>query len=201
MVENAMNVVRFAVLLIVGGLLAGCAFGERQAKLGYPPESNGGAMASAQAASAGRGAVYIGKFEDVRAEKRVIGHVRNGFGMKTAEVVPLRDVPGWVREALAHELSAAGYEVMEGAPSDDAATISGDIVRVYCDAYFTYDGEVMLRIETAKAGQSLLKKTYTGTGSAGMNWGATGDSYSESLSLALRSALGQFIAELDLSAQ
>lgn len=196
-----MNAIRIAVLLICGSLVAGCAFGERQARLGYPPVAGDGTMASAQAApvvSSGRGIVKIGTFQDIRSQKKVVGHVRNGFGMKTAEVVPQRDVTEWVREALAYELKAAGYNVVEVASSMDAPTISGAIVRVYCDAYFTYDGEVTLSIETEKAGQRLAKNAYTGSGSAGMNWGATGDSYSESLSLALQMALRQFIAEFDL---
>lgn len=190
---------RIAALLIAGSLAAGCAFGERQASLAYPPAANDAAISSAEAAPAPapRGVVYIGDFGDVRSAKMVVGHVRNGFGMKTAEVVAQRDVPGWVREALAHELEASGYQVMDGVAPEDGATISGDIVRVYCDAYFTYDGEVTLRIQTVKAGQSLVQNAYTGTGSAGMNWAATGDSYSQSLSVALQSALRQFIIDLD----
>ena len=187
---------RLTVLLIAGSLATGCAFGERQATLGYPPEPDATLVSSAEAAPASRGIVYIGNFSDIRSNKKVVGHVRNGFGMKTAEVVAQRDVPGWVREALAHELKESGYQVLDGVGPDDVTTISGDIVRVYCDAYFTYDGEVSLRMETIKAGQNLLQRTYTGTGSAGLNWGATGDSYSESLSMALQSALRKFIADL-----
>jgi uncharacterized lipoprotein YajG len=196
-VEEKMNrVLRLSVLLIAGSLAAACAFGERQAHLGYPPEPDAALVSSAEAALASRGIVYIGNFGDVRSSKMIVGHVRNGFGMKTAEVVAQRDVPGWVREALAHELKASGYQVMDGVAPEDGATISGDIIRVYCDAYFTYDGEVTLRMETGRAGQSLVKNVYTGTGSAGLNWGATGDSYSESLSMALQSALRKFIADL-----
>lgn len=189
---------RIAAILIVGGLAPGCAFGERQASLAYPPRVEDEALvSSAQAASAaGSGTVYIRNFSDLRPDKRIVGHVRNGFGMKTAEVVAQRDVPKWVHDALAHELKASGYQVLEGAAPAGGATISGDIVRVYCDAYFTYDGEVTLRIEYGKAGQSLVQNVYKGTGSAGLNLAATGDSYSQSLSMALQSALRQFIADL-----
>ena len=38
-------------LIVTGGLLSGCAFGDRQAELGYPPAAEQGAM-GAQAAPA-----------------------------------------------------------------------------------------------------------------------------------------------------
>lgn len=194
-----MKAVRLVLLLAVLGLAGGCAFGERQAKLGYPPQDSGGVVSSAEAApaAAGRGTVYVGRFEDIRPDKKVVGHVRNGFGMKTAEVVAQRDVPEWVHEALVDELKVAGYQVVEGAAPTDAAAVSGAIIRVYCDAYFNYDGEVTLRVDASKAGQRIVGQTYTGKGSAGVSWAATGDSYSESLSYALQDALRQFIAELN----
>ena len=189
-----------AAVLIAGGLLSGCAFGERQASLGYPPaeDANAGGTAQAAPAPTARGTVYLETFNDVRSDKTVVGHVRNGFGMKTAEVVAQKDVPAWVREALVYELEAAGYRVQDGGDVPvGAATMSGDILRVYCDAYFTYDGEVTLRIETSKDGQALMNQTFTGTGSAGISWAATGDSYSQSLSLALRATLRQVLSVFD----
>lgn len=186
-----------ATLLMAGNLVAGCAFGERQANLGYPPVADEAMVSSAEASPMSRGGVvYIANFGDVRSNKILIGHVRNCFGMKTAEVVARRDVPGWVREALIHELKASGYQVMDGVAPVGQTTISDEIVRIYCDAYFTYEGEVTLHMEAEKEGQSLVQNTYTGTGSAGMNWAATGDSYSQSLAMALQSALHQFIADL-----
>jgi len=186
-------------IIIVGSLVSGCAFGDRQAKLGYPPIADDGAMAAqaAEAVPASRGDVYIGAFSDIRPDKTVVGHVRNGFGMKTAKVLPQREVTAWVHDALAHELSAAGYTIVEGAAAPAGTTaLSGDILRAYCDVYFTYDGQVVLRIEAQKDGQALLNQSYSGSGSAGVNWAATGDSFSESLSLALRQALQQFMADL-----
>jgi len=192
------RVLRIVALLISGALMASCAFGERQASLAYPPASDEDLISSAEAAPmSGGGEVYIGNFDDVRSSKMIVGHVRNGFGMKTAEVVTQRDVPEWVREALVYELEESSYQVMDGVAPAGRTTISGEIVHVYCDAYFTYDGEVTLRMEAAKSGESVFQSTYTGNGSAGMNWAGTGDSYSQSLSMALQSALRQFVADLD----
>ena len=186
-------------ILVAGGLLSGCAFGDRKAKLGYPPVADQGAIAAnaAEATPAARGAVYIGEFNDFRPDKTIVGNVRNGFGMKTAKVIPQRDVAAWVREALAWELEAAGYTVVVGAAAPSGvAALSGDILRAYCDMYFTYDGQIVLRIEASRDGQPLLNQSYAGSGSVGIAWAGTGDSFSESLGLALQEALQKFLADL-----
>lgn len=184
---------------LAGLLLSGCAFGNRDADLSYPPPTESGVVSTAEASTAPepRGVIYLEDFEDLRPDKNVVGHVRNGFGMKTAEVIATRDVTEWVREALSHELEAAGYRVEDaGGASADAMTLSGDVIRVYCDAYLSYDGEVTLRVEATRAGEGLIDRSYSGSGSAGLNLAATGDSYSQSLSLALRAALQELISDL-----
>lgn len=187
------------VVAIVAAILgSGCAFGDRKAKLDYPPvEMQNAGEAQAAPASPARGVILIGDFNDIREDKTVVGHVRNGFGMKTAKVLPQKDVTIWVRDALAYELEAAGYTVVNGAAAPSEATsVSGDILRAYCDAYFTYDGLVVLRVEANRHGQALMNKSYTGNGSVGISWAGTGDSYSESLSLALQEALRKAVADL-----
>jgi hypothetical protein len=189
--------IRIATVLILGSLAAGCAFGERQASLAYPPATDKALISSAEAAPTSRGReMYIGIFGDVRPNKMIVGNMRNTLGWKTAEVVAQRDVPGWVREALAYELKASGYQVMDGVAPEGGATISGEIVQVYVDSHLTYDGEVTLRMEFGKAGQSLIQRVYTGTGSAGLVVVGAGERFSRSLSIALQSALRQFIADL-----
>ena len=185
------------IFLFAGGLLSGCAFGDRKAALDYPPvkEQSSGEAQAAPATQAG-GTVIVETFSDIREDKTVVGNVRNGFGMKTAKVLPQRDVTDWVREAFIYELEAAGYTVVDGAaaPSGTAA-VSGDILRAYCDMYFSYDGQVALRVEANKDGKVLLNQSYTGKGSVGISWAGTGDSFSESLSLALQAALQKVVAD------
>jgi hypothetical protein len=99
---------------------------------------------------------------------------------------------------VAYELKLAGYRVEERAAAPaDAIALSGDILCVYCSASFTYDGDVTLQVEAKRAGRHLLDRSYSGTGSAGANLAATGDSYSKSLSLALRAALQKVLVDLD----
>ena len=74
--------VRFLVVALIatGGLLSGCAFGDRQADMAYPPAPEHSSMAAVAApATTPRGAVSVGVFEDIRLDKTVVGNVRNGF--------------------------------------------------------------------------------------------------------------------------
>ena len=191
-------------LLLAGSLLSGCAFpGERQAKLGYPSVKEAKPVASAKAApaSGARSTVYLEAFNDARADKTdiglVAGHMVGMWVTPRYGVVPLGDVSEWVRDALVHELESAGYRVWDGESAPPgAATVSGNILRVYCFASNIYDGEVGLHVTTVKEGRNVLNRTYTGHGSAGWNWRATGKSCSESLSIALRAALRQVLADL-----
>ena len=187
-------------ICLLGIMLAGCAFGDRQAKLDYPPSEDPGLVTSAQAspASGTRGVVYLEDFRDLRPDKHTVGHVQNGFGMKTADVFGVGSVSKWVRKAVAHELKAAGFRVKgRGSAPDDAITISGDILYVYTKAFFTYEGEVQLQVVVKQAGRYLLDRRYTGTGSAGLNVAATGDSYAESLAVALKASLEKVLSDLD----
>jgi hypothetical protein len=187
-------------------LLAGCAFGTRQPTLIYPPAAESGAGAAAQAAAkpAPKNVqIALGPFTDQRTDKKVVGTVRNGFGMRTADVIPTNSVPDWVAQAMKKELENSGYSVATGAGGDSAAgasaVVSGEILNVFCDMYFSYTGQVSLLARVSRAGKEVLNKHYSGEGSAGVAWGGTEESYAQSLALALAAALKQFVAELDKS--
>lgn len=69
--------------------------------------------------------------------------------------------------------------------------------------YFSYTGQVSLVTRVQQGGKEVLNRHYAGEGSAGVAFAATGESYAQSLALALSSALRQFVADLgkSLSAQ
>ena len=192
-----------AFLLFLSFILGGCAFGTREAMLRYPPQSEGGAIPAAQAAAAPefkKTKILLVTFNDQRQDKRVVGAVRNGFGMHTADVVALNDVQEWVSEAVKRELNNAGYAVTtQPAGSQSLATLSGDIIEVFCEAYFTYKGQVSLDVKVNKNGKDILNRLYVGKGSAGTNWAATADAYAQSLSLALADALKHMVVDLNAS--
>lgn len=200
-----------AATLIAGTLLsvvlAGCAFGTRHPTLTYPPAAESGAVPAAQAAarSAAKNVrIVLDPFVDQRSDKRVVGTVRNGFGMRTADVIPTNSVSGWVMQAMTMELEKNGYVVATGRSGTDGqagatAEVSGEILNVFCDMYFSYTGQVSLLARVSRGGKEVLNRHFAGEGSAGIAWGATEESFAQSLALALAAALQQFITELDRS--
>lgn len=194
----------FSILTIIS-LLSGCAFGTREVSLAYPPSVAESGIKEAQASSqtAKNGIkVIIGKLEDKRTVTHRIGNVRNGLGMDTADVVATNDVRNWVVDALEWELKDAGYLVAKsdssGNDTKSAVMVSGEINEIYCDVYFNYDGKATVILKAMQNGKDVVNNTYTGTGSAGMNWAASSEAYNESLAKALQVAMNKFINELNL---
>lgn len=196
---------RCTTTLVAITLLAGCAFGTRNATLTYPPNAESGAVPAAQAAAkpASKNVqIVLGSFIDRRTDKKVVGTMRNGFGMRTADVVAMNSVPDWVAQAMKMELENSGYTVVSGggdSASASSAVVSGEILNVFCDMYMSYTGQVSLIAKVGKADKEVLTKHYSGEGSAGVAFAGTAESFAQSLSLALAAALKQFVAELDTS--
>jgi len=192
----------FFIQLVFFLLLTGCAFGTRQPTLIYPPQASSDGTGVAHAAGAPTPKtvkIILRQFTDQRSDKKVVGTVRNAFGMKTAEVIPTNSVADWVTEAVRRELLDSGYNVVdESAVADsDIAVVSGEVLSVFCDTYFSYSGQVSLLARVKRGDKELLNKHYAGEGSAGLAWAGTKSSYAQSLALALESALHKFIPDLD----
>jgi len=199
--EGIMRTKIQVTLLVSVVILTGCAFGTRTAQLTYPPEETGDSLIqSAYAGDAGPGGrqVVVLSVTDERQEKNRIGNVRNTFGMDTANVVTNDDVRVWVENALKQDLERAGYAVVPagGPDTDNPIGLQASILKVYCDVYLTYDGEVSLMLNLQGRDRSPVTKEIEGEGSVGMNWAATAKSYAESLALALQSAISKVVAEL-----
>jgi len=194
------------VALVSVVLLSGCAFGTRQPTLIYPPAVESGEKAVAHAAVMPipkSVQIVLKPFTDQRSNKKVVGTVRNALGMRTADVIPTNSVTDWVTQALGTELRDNGYTVVSELPSGtlpgSSAVVSGEILNVFCDMYFSYTGQVSLVARVNRDGKEVLNKHYAGEGSAGLAVAMTAESYAQSLALALSSALKQFVSELDKS--
>jgi hypothetical protein len=196
---------RSITILVFIVLLGGCAFGTRQPTLTYPPAPESGATPIANAApkSAPKNVqILLNSFVDERSDKKGVGTVRNGFGMRTADVIPTNSVSDWVTQALKTELQNEGYTVDianagKSSTKPGGRVISGEILKVWCDMYFSYTGEVSLLITVSQDGKDVFNKNYSGEGSAGTVWAATETSYAQSLALALAAALKPFLTDLD----
>ena len=107
------------VALVSAVLLSGCAFGTRQPTLIYPPAVESGEKSVAHAAvtpSPKNVRIVLKPFTDQRSDKKVVGTVRNAFGMRTADVIPTNSVTDWVTQALGTELRNNGYTVISDIP-------------------------------------------------------------------------------------
>ena len=193
-------------MLVSVVFLAGCAFGTRRPTLIYPPASESGATSVAHAAvktTPKNVQIVLKPFTDQRSNKKVVGTVRNTYGMRTADVIPTNSVADWVTQAVSTELQNNGYTVISGSSADNpvstSAVVSGKIMNVFCDMYFSYTGQVSLVARVNKGGKELLSRLYAGEGSAGLVVGATAESFGQSLALALSSALKRFVSDLDKS--
>jgi len=198
--KNPVTTVSSLVVVIMCSLFtSGCAFGTRQAKITYPPTSSQSEKAGLITAPVGsQGEIVLQQFSDDRADKAIVGHVRNGYGMKTAKVVGQPDLTDVVNQAVRAELIRAGYVVQDAgaAISTNMPVISGALVKLYCDAYMSYEGSASLYVRITRDGKEILRKTYEGEGSAGMNWAMTGTSYGLSLSLAIQDTLEKLKRDL-----
>jgi Uncharacterized lipoprotein len=196
---------RLVVAWVAIALLAGCAFGARNATLLYPPKAAPGIVPQAQAAplpATKKLQIALVTFVDQRTDKKAVGTMRNGFGMRTADVLPTNSVTEWVTQAVKTDLEKIGYTVViaaGGAPTGAGTIVSGDVLNVFCDMYMSYTGQVSLLMRVSRDGKELTTKHYAGEGSAGIAFAGTAESFAESLSLALAAALKQFIADLDAS--
>lgn len=191
---------RLSAACLMVALLAGCAFGVRNATLLYPPKGDAGAVPAAQASPApapAKGTIGLVTFVDQRSDKSVVGTMRNGFGMRTADVLANNSVTEWVTQAVKLELEKSGYAVTLGAAPAAGTVVSGEVLKVFCDMYMSYTGQVSLRVQLSRDGKDLLTRNYDGEGSAGIAFAGTAESFAESLSRALAAALKPFIAELD----
>ena len=196
MLRNAM---RSGCFLFVAAALAGCAFGTRQAALTYPPATVEQAVVSDAVTK--KTTIVLNKFSDERTDKSVVGTVRNGFGMRTADVVATTEVSDWVTKAVGTELRANGYRVVSGSTENlndpKVVAVSGSVLNAFCDMYMSYTGQVSLQAKVNKGNNEVITKHYNGEGSAGLAVAATGESFGASLSLALRDALKKFMADLE----
>lgn len=206
MVINAMKgkeMNRAAVLLLLAGLTqaAGCAFGTRYVDLGYPPQKPAkiDAMEFPAALPGPRTRDVILAVNDARPSRDRIGNVRNGYGMDTASILTETNIEVWVFDAIELELEKLGFRAVT---HRDALADRGDdrltanVVKVYCDIYAIYDGEVTLQAALVRDGEEPVIREYPAKVSSGLSFAATGNATGESLAQALQSSVIRMLRDL-----
>lgn len=100
---------RLAVIAFAGLSLSACAFGDAKLKVAFDPATaKAGVLSEASPTT-----VDLKDVDDARVEKPQIGYKRNGFGMKTADILSERPAPEIVKEALAAALEKNGHSLGE----------------------------------------------------------------------------------------
>ncbi len=109
---------RTAVLLLVLLVVQGCAFTGVHLPLALPEDSTlAGPLSGVEQKN-----FTVVRIEDVRDDKARIGHVRNGFGMITADFLSEEPVESVVRRAVEATLAENGHVV-----GDSGIRVTGEI--------------------------------------------------------------------------
>ncbi len=203
---NAMNgkkMHRAAILLLLGCLTqaAGCAFGTRYVDLGYPPQKPAkiDAMDPSAALAGPRTRDVILAVNDARPSRDRIGNVRNGYGMDTASILTETNIEVWVYDAIELELEKLGFRtVAQGDAAADRVDdrLTANVVKVYCDIYAIYDGEVTLQAALVRDGENPVTREYPAKVSSGLSFAATGSATGESLAQALQASVIRMLKDL-----
>jgi len=146
----------FTGLFLLTSMLCSCAFVDQKVGLTYTPVVN---------ATGGNGALSIAKPEIISIQKNnkgqyVIGTVKNGWGMKTADTVTNDSPADWIALALKIELERAGYDVtlVENISGSGSKGLKPLVDRVWVDhdvGFWTVgaEAEVGFRVKAMKYGQ------------------------------------------------
>lgn len=173
----------------------GCVLYDRHIVLVGPPAS--------RACVPGQPVVTV-RFVDARPSREAVGALQNGFGVVMSHVRTDDDLGVWATRAVSDALSRAGNCVVPdgGQPGAVAAAgafldVAGAVTEAWCDAYFTYWGDVALDVRVTDPSGRSLHKVYRGHGSAGLNVASTGTSYAEALQRALHQAVDWLVYDLE----
>ena len=144
------------------------------------------------------GEVSVGTFSDERPDKILIGYVRNGYGIQTAEIHLDSRVAPVITDAVRYELKQAGWKVVDPPTGTNSTmpVITGEILVLHCDAYLSYEGDATLMIHANRNGHEVFKKVYSGRGGGNLNWAATGEGYGKAVSEAVQDAVLGFVRDM-----
>lgn len=169
----------FIITGILLSSLAGCAFGTRHVNLTYgstlPPVGSRTPIYSA---------VAVAQLEDARSGDksgtgRLLGKVRNGYGMPTASVVANQDPALWVTEAIARTLASQGFTVRRVMFPSDAGNlpvVAGALNGASTRMYASMDANVSASVNVQHNGSTVARLACAGQGSK-MAWTVSSDEY------------------------
>ncbi len=173
-------------------LSTGCAFGDRLITLN--PSSTGIEHGTAT------GKVTLIEMSDHRSTRRAVGEVRNGYGIRTAWVMPRGgSVPEWVTGLFEVELENCGLEVNRQEHADDESellVLTGEVREVYVKPEgSSLDARVHVSVSISKKGRVLATVSCLGEANISTLAASTHD-FETALRLALRNMFVDCIPRL-----
>jgi len=182
----------FRLALLGLGAASGCAFGARHVDLTYPASLAGpGGVATSGAR------VAVAKLGDARDPQqgsgRLLGKVRNGYGIPTASVLASQDPVLWVSDGLVRGLKLSGFEVERvESPADagDLPTVTGTVMRASGGMYMSMDANVAADLVVERRGERLLSAQCDGRASK-VAWTASASEYRQ----VFQDAMGSFLQD------
>jgi len=179
---------RGIVLLFLVLSLSGCAFGTRRPTLAY--------SIILPAAPKNNITIKVAPFKDERTwSKEKIGDVRNGYGMRCADIIPQNSEEEWLADAFKKELTNAGYIISN--ETNTVATLEGTAHEIYVNAYMNYGGRLKLSIVLKKSDKVVLSKEYSAERNCGIAWASTAASYGKTLEITLQDIMKKIIPDIN----
>lgn len=190
MEDGKITVALFFASIACTTVAGGCALGDRHIALVYQP--------CGQEKVAGSPTIAVVKFQDARQLEEV-GEVRNAYGMKLAKVYAKgQDAGAWAANALAEELTQAGFRVEkfeDAAPAGAPIAVTGTVTEAYVKMYLMYGATTKVSVSVTKAGVPVLNKEYVGKGGGLAVLGTAGE-YEAPLRTSLQQITKQMVPDI-----
>jgi hypothetical protein len=136
--------------------------------------------------------------EDARKIKQAgdfIGHVKNGYGVRLADVTASQHVNIWVQNCISKNFKKAGFNVTTTGKPADAICVATSIRTLKCEAMMRYDAVIELDLKLEKNDLTFFKRAFIGRASQ-VNWAATSAGYQETLISAMKQCLDKMMPVL-----
>jgi len=124
-----------------------------------------------------------------------ISHIKNGAGVRMADVTASRDVNIWVQDCISKNLKQAGFNVSTGKKETDRIYVSTSITTLKCEAMMRYNAVIVLDVKLKKNDLTFFEKSFTGRASQ-VNWAASTAGYQETLTNAMKQCLDKMMPVL-----
>jgi hypothetical protein len=170
--------------------ISGCT-GPHYLTLQYPPDEMSACAPRSDSGVTIADSIQLAIFTDQRDERDRVGNTQNAYGVELNNIFANNDVVEWAQKGIVSELKTRGITAVPFKQSKPSThpVLQGSLQKVYCTAYWVYEGEVRFSAKlTGRDSSVLLDKKYSGYGNAGVNMAARDEEFGRTLGIALQDA-------------